>query len=194
MSQITIKPLPYAYDALEGVISAETLTFHHDKHYVGYVNKLRELIVDTPFEKMGVSEIMMRAGGAIFNNAAQVVNHEFYFEQLSYQPQSEPSGVLLDSIVAKFGSVDRLKERMHNCAISLFGSGWVWLVVDEKGILSIVNEGNGGNPMIHGSKPLLTIDVWEHAYYIDYRNNRSEAVDMFWNAVDWAVIENRYIS
>ncbi|MFI3292834.1 MAG: superoxide dismutase [Rikenellaceae bacterium] len=192
MSQITPRDLPYAYNALEGVLSAETLTFHHDKHYMGYINKLKELIVDTPFANMSIEKIMLRSSGAIFNNAAQVVNHEFYFDQFSPQPQLEPSGQLLDAIVAKFGGFEQLKSRMHEAALSLFGSGWVWLVEEFDGKLSIMSEANAGNPLIHGSKPLLTIDVWEHAYYIDYRNNRAEAVDMFWNAVDWAVVEQRY--
>ncbi len=192
MTKIAIKPLPYDYGALDPVISVETLTFHHDKHYTGYLNKLNELIVDTPFEKMNIMEIMRRSGGAIFNNAAQVVNHEFYFDQFSSEPQREPTGKLLDAIAAKFGSVENLKARMLSSAIALFGSGWVWLVSDEEGVLSIINESNGGNPAIHGLTPLLTIDVWEHAYYIDYRNNRAEAVEMLWNVVDWAIIEQRY--
>ncbi len=192
MSQITPKDLPYAYNALEGVVSAETLTFHHDKHYLGYVNKLNELIADTPFADMSVEKIMLQSSGSIFNNAAQVVNHEFYFDQLSPQPKLEPSGQLLDAIVAKFGGFDKFKEQMHSAALSLFGSGWVWLVVDKDGEISISNQSNAGNPMTGGKRPLLTIDVWEHAYYIDFRNNRSEAVDMLWNVVDWAVMEQRY--
>ncbi len=192
MTQIEVKPLAYAYDALSPAISAETLTFHHDKHYAGYVNKLKELIVDTPFANMRLEDIVLRSSGAIFNNAAQIINHEFYFDQLSATPKLEPQGPLLDSISAKFGSLDRLKERMHSSALSLFGSGWVWLATDEQGALSIINESNAGNPLIQGLKPLLTIDVWEHAYYIDYRNNRAEAVSMIWNVIDWRVIETRY--
>ncbi len=194
MSKFTTKPLPYDYGALEPVISAETLTFHHDKHYVGYVNKLNELIADTPFEDMTLVQIMQRSGGAIFNNAAQVINHEFYFDQLSSEPQKEPTGRLLDAIAAKFGSFENLKLRMTNSALSLFGSGWVWLVTDDKEdwALSIINCSNAGTPLAHGLTPLLTIDVWEHAYYIDYRNNRAEAVEMLWNVIDWAVIEQRY--
>ncbi len=192
MTTIAIKPLPYDYTALDPVISIETLTFHHDNLYAGYVNKLNELIVDTPFEKMAIEKIMQRSGGAIFNNAAQVVNHEFYFDQLSSEPQKEPTGRLLDAIVAKFSSFEKFKQRMLSSATSLFGSGWVWLVSDEEGVLSIMNESNAGNPAIHGLTPLLTIDVWEHAYYIDYRNNRAEAVEMIWNIIDWAVVEHRY--
>ncbi len=192
MEYFEIKPLPYAYNALEPVITAETLTFHHDKHYVGYVTKLNELVEGTPFEKMSLGEVMQRSGGAIYNNAAQAVNHEFYFDQFSPTPKVEPTGKLLSSIVAKFGSFERFKERMLSCATTLFGSGWVWLVADERGILSIINESNAGNPMIHGLRPILTIDVWEHAYYIDYRNNRKEAVEMFWNVVDWELVEARY--
>ncbi|MFI3302460.1 MAG: superoxide dismutase [Rikenellaceae bacterium] len=194
MSKFATKPLPYDYAALEPVISAETLTFHHDKHYVGYVNKLNELIADTPFEDMTIEQIMQRSGGAIFNNAAQVINHEFYFDQLSSEPQKEPTGKLLDAIVAKFGSFENLKQQMLSSALSLFGSGWVWLVADDKEdwALSIINCSNAGNPSAHGLTTLLTIDVWEHAYYIDYRNNRAEAVEMLWNVIDWSIIEQRY--
>ncbi|MFR9602361.1 MAG: superoxide dismutase [Rikenellaceae bacterium] len=192
ITKIEARPLPYAYDALSPVLTAETLTFHHDKHYTTYVNKLNELIESTPFANMSLESIVQRSGGAIFNNAAQVLNHEFYFGQLSPTPQVEPSGPLLDAIVAKYGSVERLKEHMHSCAMALFGSGWVWLATDSGGRLSVINEQNAGNPIIHGLTPLLTIDVWEHAYYIDYRNNRAEAVSMFWNVVDWGVVEERY--
>ncbi len=192
MARFEIKPLPYAYNALEPVITAETLTFHHDKHYVGYITKLNELIEGTPFERMSLEDVMQRSGGVIYNNAAQAVNHEFYFDQFSPTPKVEPSGRLLNSLVAKFGSFERFKERMENYSTSLFGSGWVWLVADDHGALSIVTESNAGNPTIHGVTPLLTIDVWEHAYYIDYRNNRAEATEMFWNVVDWEIIEARY--
>ncbi len=192
MTRITAKALPYDYDALAPAISAETLKFHHDKHYMGYINKLNELIEETPFANMKLENIMQRSGGTIFNNAAQIVNHEFYFDQFSPTPKSEPSGRLLDSIVARFGSFDRFKGRMHSCATSLFGSGWVWLVNNDHGALSVVNEINAGNPTIHGVTPLLTIDVWEHAYYVDYRNDRSEAVTKIWDIIDWAVIERRF--
>ncbi len=192
ITKISAKPLPYAYEALEPAISPETLQFHHDKHYVNYVNKLNELIESTPFATMALESIVQRSGGSIFNNAAQVLNHEFYFDQFSPTPKEEPSGILLESIVARFGSVDSLKAKMQSCAVSLFGSGWVWLVTNSEGELSVVNEMNAGNPTIHGVTPLLTIDVWEHAYYIDYRNNRAEAVSKIWDVVDWSVIERRY--
>ncbi len=192
MTPIAVKHLAYSYEALSSAISAETLKFHHDKHYVGYLTKLNDLIEDTPFVDMNIEEIIQRSSGVIFNNAAQTLNHELYFEQFSHSPQREPKGRLLDAISAKFGTVERLKEMMHQSAMSLFGSGWVWLASDDSGALFIINESNAGNPIIHGLTPLLTIDVWEHAYYIDYRNDRAEAVRQLWNIIDWSVIERRY--
>lgn len=186
------KDLPYAYTALAPQISEETLRFHHDKHYVTYVNKLNELIVDTPYAQQPLEDIILSSDGPIFNNAAQIWNHEFYFDQLAANPQSKPEGPLLAAINKSFGSFEALKAQMDKAAIGLFGSGWVWLVEDKAGQLAIVSEQNAGNPLRHGMKPLMCIDVWEHAYYIDYRNRRADSVTALWDRVDWKTVEQRY--
>lgn len=191
-ARFTPKDLPYAYDALAPQLSEETLHYHHDKHYVGYVNKLNELIVDTPYADQPLEDIILSADGPVYNNAAQAWNHEFYFEQLSPRPQKEPSGALLEAINRSFGSLDEMKAQMSKAAAGLFGSGWVWLAEDKSGRLAVVSEANAGNPMRHGMKPLLTIDVWEHAYYIDYRNRRPDAVAALWDRIDWKVVGARY--
>lgn len=190
--RFTAKDLPYAYNALAPQISEETLRFHHDKHYVGYVNKLNELIVDTPYAQQPLEDIILSADGPIFNNAAQMWNHEFYFDQLSAKPQDKPEGPLLAAINKSFGSFEGMKAQMDKAAMGLFGSGWVWLVEDKAGQLAIVSEQNAGNPLRHGLKPLMCIDVWEHAYYIDYRNRRADSVTALWDRVDWKTVEQRY--
>ena len=167
--RFTPQDLPYAYDALAPAISEETMHYHHDKHYAGYVDKLNELIVDTPFAGQPLEDIILSADGPVYNNAAQAWNHAFFFGQLSPKPQKEPSGELLEAINRNFGSLDELKVQIGRAAAGLFGSGWVWLAEDPSGRLAVVSEQNAGNPMRHGMKPLLAIDVWEHAYYIDYR-------------------------
>lgn len=164
--RFTPKDLPYAYDALAPQVSEETLRFHHDKHYVGYVNKLNELIVDTPYAEQPLEDIVVSADGAIFNNAAQMWNHEFFFDELSPKAQTRPTGALLKAIDENFGSFDQLKAQMEKAAAGLFGSGWVWLAEDKSGKLAIVSEQNAGNPLRYGMKPLMCFDVWEHAYYI----------------------------
>lgn len=186
------KPLPYAYDALAPVISEETLRFHHDKHYAGYVAKLNELIVGTPFEGESLEDIIMNSDRAIFNNAAQIWNHEFFFEQLSSEPALRPSGALLEAVNRQFGSVEAVREAMNQAAVNLFGSGWVWLVVDDEGNLSTLSTRNAGLPMRHGLTPLLALDVWEHAYYIDYRNRRGDAMREMWRVLDWKRADERY--
>ena len=173
--RFTPQDLPYAYDALAPAISEETMHYHHDKHYAGYVDKLNELIVDTPFAGQPLEDIILSADGPVYNNAAQAWNHAFFFGQLSPKPQKEPSGELLEAINRNFGSLDELKVQIGRAAAGLFGSGWVWLAEDPSGRLAVVSEQNAGNPMRHGMKPLLAIDVWEHAYYIDYRNRRADA-------------------
>ena len=175
-ARFTPKELPYAYDALAPQVSEETLRFHHDKHYVGYVNKLNELILDTPYAQQPLEDIVVSADGAIFNNAAQMWNHEFFFDQLSPDGEARPTGALLKAIDADFGSFEQFKAQMEKAAVGLFGSGWAWLAEDKSGKLAIVTEQNAGNPMCHGMKPLMCFDVWEHAYYIDYRNRRADAV------------------
>ncbi len=191
-SLITLSELNYAPEALEPYISAETIHYHHDKHHAGYVTKLNELIKDTRYENMTLEEIIRESDGAIFNNAAQVWNHTFYFDQFSPKPQKEPSGKLLDAIDTTFGNVDALKARMTAAATALFGSGWVWLAADRDKKLYIISKPKAGNPLTEGLTPLIAIDVWEHAYYIDYRNDRAAAVKALWNIVDWKRVEERF--
>ena len=191
-ARFTVRELPYAYDALAPQLSEETLRYHHDKHYAGYVAKLNELILDTPYEGQPLEDIILAADGAVYNNAAQAWNHAFYFEQLSPDPQRMPTGALADAVVRTFGSVDALRERMNREAVGLFGSGWVWLAVDRQGGLVIVSGPNAGNPLRQGLVPLLCIDVWEHAYYIDYRNRRADAVAALWDRIDWKTVGERY--
>lgn len=189
---IEAKALPYAYDALAPAISEETLRYHHDKHYAGYVAKLNELIAGTPYADKSLVEIVQTSDGSIFNNAAQAWNHEFYFDQFAAEPQSQPTGRLLDAINRSFGSFDAMKAEVAKAAASLFGSGWVWLVEDSSGKLSILSTRNAGTPIRHGMRPLLCFDVWEHAYYIDFRNRRADAVAATWSVIDWKKIEHRY--
>ena len=185
----TLPELPYALDALNPHISRQTLEFHHGKHHLNYVNTL---IPGTRFEDATLETMIREADGAIFNNAAQVWNHTFYFEAFSPKPQSEPTGVLLDAIVRDFGSFDVFKEQFTKASLTQFGSGWAWLVVNAEGKLQIVQESNAGNPLRNGLKPLLTCDVWEHAYYLDYQNRRADYLKEFWTLVDWAVVEKRF--
>ena len=188
-----LSPLPYAEQALEPHISAETLHYHHDKHMAAYVDKLNSLIADTPFaEASSLEEIILQSEGAIFNNAAQAWNHAFYFEQFHPKPKREPAGELKVAIEKAFGSVEQLREQMERDAVALFGSGWVWLAADKHGELSIISKANAGNPLTEGMYPLLTIDVWEHAYYIDHRNARAAGVKALWEVLCWGKIEHRY--
>ncbi|MEG1622260.1 MAG: superoxide dismutase [Alistipes sp.] len=191
-TRFQVRELPYAYEALTPQISEETLRFHYGKHYTGYVAKLNELVLDTPFADMPIEDIIATADGPIFNNAAQAWNHEFYFEALSPTPQNAPKGKLSEAINRHFGSFEAMKEQMSKACLSLFGSGWVWLVEDRLGNLSVVSESNAGNPIRYGMRPLFCIDVWEHAYYIDYRNVRADAVRALWSLVDWKTVEARY--
>lgn len=190
--RFTPRELPYPYEALSPAISAETLRFHHDKHYVGYVNKLNELIFDTPYADQPLEDIICASDGSIFNNAAQAWNHEFFFEELSPKPQCHPSGALLTAIDDSFGSFESMQQAMTRAAASLFGSGWVWLVEGKEGELAIVSTSNAGNPLTMGLKPLLCFDVWEHAYYLDYQNRRADAIAALWDFIDWKVVEERY--
>jgi len=191
-TRFEVKELPYAYDALAPQISEETLHYHHDKHYAGYVNKLNELIVDTPFAGQPLEDILVASDGAIFNNAAQAWNHEFFFGQLSPKPQTTPSGALLAAVDRDFDSFEGLKARMDKAAVGLFGAGWVWLASDKEGRLSVESASNAGNPLCKGLVPLLCFDVWEHAYYIDYRNRRADAVAALWDRIDWKIVGERY--
>ncbi len=191
-AQFDVKPLPYDYTALAPAISEQTLKLHHDKHYAGYVANLNKLTAGSEFATMTLEDIMLKSSGAIFNNAAQAWNHEFYFDQFSPSAKSIPEGKLSKAIDASFGSFDDFKAQVNSSATQLFGSGWLWVVTDDAGKLSIINESNAGNPLTSGQRPIMTIDVWEHAYYVDYENRRAESVDNFWDIVDWRVIEKRY--
>ena len=188
-----LTPLPYAEQALEPHISAETLHYHHGKHAAAYVEKLNSLIADTTFANASsLEEVVLQSDGAIFNNAAQAWNHAFYFEQFAPKPKHKPEGELAKAIDKAFGSVEQLKEQMERDAIALFGSGWVWLAADKHGELAIVSKPNAGNPLTEGLYPLIAIDVWEHAYYIDHRNARAAGVKALWKVLCWGKIEERY--
>lgn len=185
--------LPYAKDALAPHISAETLEFHHDKHHATYVTNLNKLVPGTEFEGASLEDIICKApAGGIFNNAAQVWNHTFYFNALSPNGGGEPTGALAEAIASTFGSFAEFKEKFSQSAATNFGSGWTWLVKNASGALEIVNTGNAGNPLRDGHTPLLTVDVWEHAYYIDYRNARPKYLEGWWNLVNWAFVAENY--
>lgn len=184
--------LPYRMDSLKPYISEETLDYHYGKHHQTYVTNLNNLVPGTEFEKADLETIIKKADGGIFNNAAQVWNHTFYFETFSGDPRKVPVGVLADAINASFGSFDAFREQFNKAAATLFGAGWAWLIKNENGTLQIVQESNAGNPLKKGLKPLLTCDVWEHAYYIDYRNKRPDYIKSFWEIVDWEKVAARY--
>lgn len=184
--------LPYDYTALEPIISKTTLEFHHDKHHAAYVNNLNNLINGTEFENANIVDILIKSDGGIFNNAAQVWNHTFYFEQFARNGSSEPKGQLKDAIDTTFGSFDEFKQKFSTAAKTLFGSGWAWLVKKPNGSLDIVQTSNAANPLTEGFVPILTCDVWEHAYYLDYQNKRPDYVAGFWDVVDWEIISGRY--
>jgi Fe-Mn family superoxide dismutase len=190
----TLPDLPYAKDALQPHISAETLEFHHDKHHATYVTNLNKLIPGTEFESMTLEDIVKSApAGGIFNNAAQVWNHTFYFNCLSPNGGGEPSGPLADAIKAAFGSFADFKEKFSTSGATNFGSGWTWLVKNGDGSVEILNTSNAGSALTEeGKTPLLTMDVWEHAYYIDYRNARPKYIEAFWNLVNWDFVAKNY--
>jgi len=177
--------LPYNLEALEPIISKETLEYHYGKHHQAYVTNLNKLITGTEFENLSLEEIIMKSSGGIFNNAAQVFNHSFYWKCMAPNAGGEPSGKAAEAINQAFGSFAAFKEKFSQTAVATFGSGWAWLVKDKDGKLAIVSTSNAGNPLTDGKEPLLTCDVWEHAYYIDYRNARPSYVDKFWDLVNW---------
>ncbi|MDD3762648.1 MAG: Fe-Mn family superoxide dismutase [Nevskiales bacterium] len=185
---LTLPELPYARDALAPHMSAETLDYHYGKHHKAYVDNGNKLIAGTEFENMSLEDMVMKSSGKIFNNAAQVWNHTFFWNCLTPK-QAEPSAALSDALTKAFGSVDDFKKQFTESAIGNFGSGWTWLVKNADGSLAIVNTSNAANPMTDGKKPLLTCDVWEHAYYIDYRNARPSYLEHFWALVNWAFVE-----
>lgn len=190
----TLPDLPYALDALAPAISKETLEYHWGKHHRAYVTNLNNLIPGTEFEKMSLEEIIKNSTGGIFNNAAQVWNHTFYWHCMKPNGGGEPTDALLKAIEKTFGSFAQFKETFTKTALTTFGSGWAWLVKNKDGTLAIVSTSNAGNPMTDGKKPLLTCDVWEHAYYIDYRNLRPAYVDAFWNLVNWDFVAQNFAS
>jgi len=188
----TLPPLPYADDALEPVISAETIDYHYGKHHQAYVTNLNNLVPGTEFENATLEEIILKSDGGIFNNAAQVWNHTFYWNGLSPKGGGEPGDALAEAINAAFGSFEGFKDAFTQSAVGNFGSGWTWLVKNGDGALEIVNTSNAANPMRDGMKPLLTIDVWEHAYYIDYRNARPKYLQEIWSLVNWDFVAKNF--
>ena len=185
--------LPYAIDALEPVISKQTLEFHHGKHLAAYVNNLNGLLEGSGFEEASLEEIVCKASGGILNNAGQILNHELYFGQFCEQPaKTAPTGPLAEAIKRDFGSFEAFKEEFQKKGATLFGSGWVWLSADRAGSLFITQESNAANPVQKGLTPLLTFDVWEHAYYLDFQNRRPDHLSALWSIIDWEVVELRY--
>jgi len=180
----TLMNLPFAENALEPYISKETLQYHHGKHHAGYINKLNTLIEDTQYADMTLQDIVTSADDSIFNNAAQVYNHNFYFNGMKSETTS-PSKELLDLFERNFASLEAFKKIFLETAAGLFGSGWVWLSIDESGSLVLESFSNAGNPLVSGHTPLLTCDVWEHAYYIDYRNARVDYLEKWWGLINW---------
>ena len=192
MKKIELMALPYAEEALEPAISKETIAFHHGKHLAGYVNNLNALLEGSPLAELPLEEIILKAEGGILNNAGQILNHNMYFEQFAAPKlDNAPSGKLAEAIVRDFGSFEAFKEAFQKAGTTLFGSGWVWLSADKDGKLVITQETNAANPIQKGLKPLLTFDVWEHAYYLDYQNRRADHLAALWQIVDWEVVELR---
>jgi superoxide dismutase, Fe-Mn family len=185
--------LPYEMNALEPFISERTLEFHYEKHHQTYITNLNHLISETKFENVKLETIITEAEGPIFNNASQLWNHTFYFMSLKKGEETFPKGILNEAIKKSFGTFADLKDAFTKATVSLFGSGWVWLVKNKNGLLEILQESNAGNPLRKELKPILTCDVWEHAYYLDYQNRRPEYVNAFWSLVNWDVIEKRFI-
>lgn len=184
--------LPYAVDALQPYISRNTIDYHYGKHESNYINTLNSLIEGTEFENMSLEDIIVKSDGKIFNNASQAWNHIFYFFQFSPEGLKEPTGKLREKIDATFGSFDEFKRQFEEKGATLFGSGWVWLSADKNGDLHITQSPNAGNPMTEGLRPILTFDVWEHAYYLDYQNRRADYLKQLWNIVDWDIVSMRY--
>jgi len=177
--------LPWPKDALMPHISPETIEYHYGKHHNAYVTKLNDGIKGTEFASLSLEDIIKKATGGLFNNAAQTYNHTFYWNCLAPNAGGAPKGAIADAIAAKWGSFDKFKEEFSNMAATNFGSGWTWLVKNQKGDLEIVNTDDAGCPLTAGQSPVLTLDVWEHAYYIDYRNARPKYIENFWNLVNW---------
>ena len=200
----TLISLPYAAEELEPVVSRETIEYHHGKHLQGYVDNLNKLVAGTEYEGMPLEEIVVKAQGGIFNNAGQILNHNLYFTQFAPVNELTDEGgkgltgerinelTIMKTIVRDFGSFEAFQTEFEQKGVTLFGSGWVWLAADKDGKLVITQEPNAGNPVTKGLKPLLTMDVWEHAYYIDYRNRRAAHLHALWQIINWKEIERRY--
>jgi len=186
-----LTPLPFPKDALEPLMSVETIEYHYEKHHRGYVNKLNELIRNTEFQTMGLEEIVKSATGTIFNNASQAWNHSFFWKCLRPKSSDGPSKELVQVLEKSFGSQDQFQAEFNAKAEALFGSGWVWLARHKSGVLSIEALGNAGNPLTSDMQPILALDIWEHAYYLDHRNSRSEFVKAWWDLVNWDFVANR---
>lgn len=189
---IELPALPFAEDALAPHISAETIQYHYGKHHQGYVNKLNGQIEGTEFADMSLEDIIRKAEGGMFNNAAQIWNHSFYWNCLSPNGGGEPTGELAEAITKAFGSFDAFKEAFTKAAATTFGSGWAWLVKRSDGALAIISTSNANTPLTGADKALMTCDVWEHAYYIDYRNGRGNYIEAFWNLVNWDFISEQF--
>lgn len=185
-----LPPLPYAMDALAPHLSKETLEYHYGKHHQAYVTNLNKLIPGTAYEHMSLEDIIRSASGGIFNNAAQIWNHTFYWHCLSPQGGGEPTGAIAEAINKAFGSFSQFKEQFSTTAATTFGSGWAWLVKNSDDTLAITSTSNAATPLTEGNTPLLTCDVWEHAYYVDYRNARPSYIEHFWHLVNWSFVES----
>ena len=193
MGKFNLMALSYAPEALEPVISKETIGFHHGKHLAGYVNNLNTLLEGNPLAGLSLEEIVLKADGGILNNAGQILNHNLYFGQFAApKADNKPTGQLAEAVLRDFGSFEAFKEEFLKKGATLFGSGWVWLSADKDGKLVITQEANAANPIQKGLKPLLTFDVWEHAYYLDYQNRRPDHLAALWQIINWDIIENRY--
>lgn len=190
--KFTQPKLPYAPDALSPILSQRTIDYHWGKHTKAYIDTLNELIKDTPYEDMSIEEIITNSNGKLFNQASQAWNHIFYFFQFSPDPSKEPHGKLRTQIEKQFGTTEELKRLMTEAGTGVFGSGWVWLSADDNGKLLITQAGNAANPITDGLRPILTLDVWEHAYYLDYQNLRGEYLNKVWDLIDWDIIGIRY--
>jgi Fe-Mn family superoxide dismutase len=187
-----LPPLPYAKNALAPVMSEETLEYHYGKHHQAYVTNLNNLIKGTEFETMSLEEIVKKSSGGVFNNSAQVWNHTFFWNCMKPNAGGAPTGKVADAISAKWGSFDKFKEEFQKSAVGNFGSGWTWLVKKADGSVDIVNTSNAATPLTTENKALLTVDVWEHAYYIDYRNARPKFVEAWWNLVNWDFVNQNF--
>jgi len=193
MKKFKLMALPYSEDALEPVISKETIGFHHGKHLLAYVNNLNGLLEGSPLAELSLEEIVLKSEGGMFNNAGQILNHELYFQQFAAPKEdNKPVGKLAEAIEKQFGSFEAFKEEFQKKGATLFGSGWVWLSSDKDGKLVITQEANAANPIQKGLKPLLTFDVWEHAYYLDYQNRRPDHLTALWQIINWEEIERRF--